>query len=293
MQTLLQDLKYGWRILQRNPGFATVAVLTLAIGIGANAAIFSVVHTVLLRPLPYADANRLVIIWDTDANRKLARGIVSPAEFLDWRDMNHVFDSLAGMRPSYVTLTGEGVPEQTLGVHTAGNLFRLLGLRPILGRDFLPEEEKPGHEQVAMLSYAIWQRRYGGDIGVIGRSIVIDYKPYTVIGVLPRDFSLFGTSAAFDVWVPFAFDRAQLNREDHELVVFGRLKEGVQLAGAQAEMEAIIAALKKQYPQVDQKNGILVEGFQTYLTHNIRPALLVFFAAVVFVLLIACANVPI
>jgi putative ABC transport system permease protein len=291
MRTFWQDLRYGWRILRRNPGFATVAVLTLAIGIGANAAIFSVVHTVLLRPLPFADPGRLVVLWDTDANRKVLRGTVSPAEFLDWRDMNHVFDALAAIRPSYVTLTGEGVPEQTFGVHTTGNLFRTLGVKAILGRDFLPEEEKPGHEQVAMLSYGIWQRRFGGDIGVIGRSIVVDYKPYTIVGVLPQGFSLFGTSAPLDIWIPFAFDRAQLNREDHELVVLGRLKQGVQLAGAQAEMEAIIAALKKQYPQVDQRNGIRVVGFQNELTHNVRPALIVLFAAVVFVLLIACANV--
>lgn len=291
MQTFLQDLRYGWRILRRNPGFSIVAILTLAIGIGANAAIFSVVHSVLLRPLPFADSARLVVLWDTDANRKVSHGIVSPAEFLDWRDMNHVFDALAAVRPSYVTLTGEGEPEQSWGVHTTGNLFRMLGVKPVLGRDFIPDEEQPGHEQVAMLSYGIWQRRFGGDIGVIGRSVLIDYKPYTIVGVLPQGFSLFGTSAALDVWIPFAFDRAQLNREDHELVVLGKLREGVQLAGAQAEMEAIIAALKKQYPNVDQKNGIRVGGFQKDLTANVRPSLVVFFAAVIFVLLIACANV--
>jgi putative ABC transport system permease protein len=291
MKTLWQDVRYGWRILRRNPGFATVAVLTLAIGIGANAAIFSIVYTVLLRPLPYADPSRVVMVWDSDPNRKIPRGTVSPAEFLDWEEMNHSFEALSAILPSNVTLTGNGEPEQTWGVHASGNLFRVLGVKPALGRDFAPDEERPGHEQVAMLGYGIWQRRFGGDAGIIGRSVSIDYKPYTIIGVLPKTFSLFGTSAALDVWLPFAFDRAQLNREDHELVVFGRLKKGVQVQQAQAEMETIIAALKKQYPQVDQKNGVLVEGFQAFLTNTLRPALLVFFAAVTFVLLIACANV--
>ncbi len=291
MQTLWQDIRYGWRILRRNPGFATVAVLTLAIGIGANAAIFSVVYTVLLRPLPYTDSSRIVLVWDTDTNRKVPRGTVSPAEFLDWEDMNRSFEALSAIRPSNVTLTGNGEPEQTWGVHTSGNLFRVLGVKPVLGRDFAPEEERPGHEQVAMIGYGIWQRRFGADSGIIGRSVLIDYKPYTIIGVLPRNFSLFGTSAALDIWVPFAFDRTQLNREDHELVVFGRLKKGVQLQQAQAEMEAIIATLKKQYPRVDQKNGVRVERFQSFLTNTMRPALVVFFAAVTLVLLIACANV--
>jgi len=291
MRTLWNDLRYGWRILRRNPGFTTVAIVTLAIGIGANAAIFSVVHTVLLRPLPFADSNRIIMIWETDPNRKIIRGVASPAEFLDWQNMNHVFESLSAIRPSYVTLTGDAEPEQIWGMHTSGNLFRMLGVKPVLGRDFLPEEEKPGHEQVAMMSYGMWQQRVGGDIGIIGRSILIDYRPYTVIGVLPPNFSLFGTSIVYDVWMPFAFNRAQLDREDHELVVFGKLKEGVQLRGAQAEMEAIIATLKKQYPRFDQQNGVRVVNFQNELTSDARPALLVFFGAVIFVLLIACVNV--
>jgi predicted permease len=291
MQTLWQDIRYGWRILRRNPGFATVVVLTLAIGIGANAAIFSVVYAVLLRPLPYPNPDRIVIVFETDANRKLTRGTVSPAELLDWQDMNHSFEALSGIRPSNVTLTGNGEPEQTWAVHTSGNLFRMLGLKPVLGRDFVAEEEQPGHEKVAMISYGLWQRRFGGDAGIIGKSMLIDFQPYTLIGVLPRGFSLFGTNAAFDVWVPFAFNRAQLDREDHELVVLGRLKSGVPIRVAQTEMETIMAALQKQYPTVDQKLGIRIAAFQQEFTKNFRQALPVLFAAVIFVLLIACANV--
>ena len=228
MQTLWQDMRYGWRILRRNPGFATVAVLTLAIGIGANAAIFSVVYAVLLRPLPYANPDRLVMVFDTDANRKLTRGTVSPAEFLDWQDMNHAFEALSGIRPSYVTLTGNGEPEQSWGVHTTGNLFRMLGLKPALGRDFFPRRSSQVTRQVAMISYGMWQRRFGGDIGVIGRSVLIDYQALHDHRRPSSGFSLFGANAALDIWVPFAFNRAQLNREDHELVVFGRLKSGVR-----------------------------------------------------------------
>src|SRR5208282_3438863 len=291
MQTLWQDIRYGWRILRRNPGFASVVVLTLAIGIGANAAIFSLVYAVLLRPLPYPNPDRIVVIFETDANRKLTRGTVSPAEFLDWQEMNRSFEALSAIRPSNVTLTGNGEPEQTWAVHTSGNLFRTLGVKPALGRDFVVEEEQPGHENVAMISYGLWQRRFGGDIGVIGKSMLIDFQPYTLIGVLPRGFSLFGTNAAFDVWVPFAFNRAQLDRENHELVVLGRLKSGVPIRVAQTEMETIMAALQKQYPKVDQKLGIRIGMFQQEFTKTFRQALPLFFAAVIFVLLIACANV--
>ncbi|HUJ30765.1 MAG TPA: ABC transporter permease [Candidatus Acidoferrum sp.] len=291
MGTLWQDVKYGWRMLRRSPGFAVVAVLTLAIGIGANAAIFSVVDTIVLRPLPFVDSGRIVVIFDTNANRKILRGTVSAAEFLDWRDMNHVFKELSAIRPSYVTVTGGGEAEQIWGVYTTGNLFPMLGVKPALGRGFSPEEERPGHEQVVMISYGMWQRRFGGDRGAIGNSILIDYKPYTIIGVLPQNFTLFGTSTPLDIWVPFVFNRAQLNREDHELAVFARLKDNATVPQAQAEMDQINATLMKQYPQANEDHGVHIGQFQQELTRDLRPALALFFGAVVFVLLIACANV--
>jgi putative ABC transport system permease protein len=291
MDLLWQDLRFAWRTLRRSHGFAVVAVLTLAIGIGANAAIFSVVNTVLLRPLPFPDSQRIVWIWETDETHNVHRVAVSPAAFLDWRDQNHVFEHLSAWRALFFTLTGDGDPEREWGAQVSGDFFRLFRVTLALGRDFRSEEEQPGHEQVVILSYRMWQQRYAGDRNVIGRSIMIDYKPYTVIGVLPSGFSVFGTSRAFDLWVPFAFNRAQLNREDHELVVFARLRDGVAIPQAQAEMETILSRLKKQYPDVDQTNGIIVRGFHDDVVSGLKPALLILWTAVIFILLIACANV--
>jgi putative ABC transport system permease protein len=291
MGTFWQDLRYGARMLRRNPGFAVVAILTLAIGIGANVVIFSLVNGVLLKPLPFPDSGRVVTIWETDANRNITRGTASAAEFLDWRDMNHVFQELSASRAVYFTLTGNGEPEQVWGFQVSGNFFRMLRVSPILGRDFTSEDEQPGHEQVVILSYGLWQRHYGGDASIIGKSILVDEKPFTVIGILPRNFSLYGTAPEFEMWKPFAFQRAQLDREDHELVVFARLRDGVTLPQANAEMVTILEQLKKQYPGVDQKNGIRVVGFHAELVSTLRPGLLLLLAAVAFVLLIACANV--
>jgi putative ABC transport system permease protein len=291
MVTFWQDLRYGWRMLRRNPGFTAVAVLTLAIGIGANAAIFSIINTVLLRPLPFPDPDRIVLVWDTDPNRNITRGVASPAEFLDWRDQNHVFEELSAWRTWFYNLTGAGEPEQVWGVHSSGNFFRLLGVVPALGRDFTAEEEQPGHEQVVIISYGLWQRHYGGDPAIIGKSILVDDKPYTVIGVLPHGFTLWGTSRQLDLWMPFAFDRAQLDRQNHSIIVFGRLRKGVALPQAQTEMETIIARLKQQYPAVDPENGVRVVRFHDDMSRTLKPALLALLGAVAFVLLIACSNV--
>ena len=291
MQTLLQDVRFGWRILQKNRGFAVVAALTLAIGIGANAAIFSAVDAFLLQPSPYPDPNRIVLVWNTDPNRHVSRGTVSAPEFLDWRNMNHVFEDMAAWRPAFVTLTGSGEPEQVWSSHVSADFFRLLGTKPVLGRDFLPEEERIGHQNVVMISYQLWQRRFGRDPAIVGKSIVLDYRPYQVIGVVPRDFSLFGTNVALDVWLPLAFTPAQLDRKNYDLVVFARLKEGVSIQQAQADMETITAGLKKQYPEMDPKTGLFIQTLRSSLTQGVRPALLIFLWAVGFVLLIACANV--
>jgi putative ABC transport system permease protein len=291
MGTFWQDLRFGARMLRRNPGFAIVAILTLAIGIGANVAIFSVVNGVLLRPLPFPDSGRIVTLWETDANRNVQHGTASAPELLDWREMNHSFQELSGWRALYFTITGNGEPEQVWGSQASGNFLRMLRVSPLLGRDFTAEDELPGHEQVVLLSYGLWQRHYGGDPGIVNRTITLDGAPFTVIGVLPHDFSLYGTVPEFEIWKPFAFDRAQLDRENHELVIFGRLRDRVTLQQAQTEMESILARLKKQYPAIDQKNGIRVAGFHDELVSPLRPGLLLLLAAVGFVLLIACANV--
>ncbi len=291
METIWQDLQYGWRMLRRSPGFAAIAILTLAIGIGANAAMFSVINTVLLRALPFPDAQRIVFIWETDPNRNIARGTASPAELLDWRDQSHSFEEISAWGAWYFTLTGNSEPEQVIGAHASGNFFRMLGISPALGRDFNSEDEKPGNNQVVIISYGLWQRRFGGDPGIVGRNILVDEKPFTVIGVLPRGFSLFGNSRDLEAWLPYAFDRTQLNREDHSVVAFGRLRKGVSLQHAQAEMETIFARLKQQYPGVDQQNGVRLIRFRDDLTRNLKAGVLILFCAVGLVLLIACANI--
>ncbi|HUO34855.1 MAG TPA: ABC transporter permease [Candidatus Acidoferrum sp.] len=291
MAKLWQDIQYSFRTMRRNPGFALVAILTLAIGIGANVAIFSVVNGVLLEPVPFPHPDRLVLIWETDMNRGVLRGTIAATELLDWRKMNRSFDELSAWRAMFYTITGNGEPEQVWGSQVTGNFFRLLGVSPVLGRDFQADDEQPGHEQVAILSYRFWQGHFGGDPAAIGQTIRVDDKPYTIVGVLPRDFSPYGISSDLDVWTPFAFVRSQLDPEDHELIVFGRMKKGVTLAKAQAEMETILEALKKTHPAFDQKNGIRVVTLQSDLVRRQRPALLLLMAAVGFVLLIACANV--
>ena len=291
MAILWQDLRYSVRMLRRNPVFAVVAILTLAIGIGANVIIFSIVNGVLLRPLPFPDSGRVVTIWETDANRGVTRGTASAAEFLDWREMNHVFQELSAWRALYFTITGNGEPEQVWGSQVTGNFFRTLRVTPILGRDFAAEDEQPGHDQVVILGYGLWQRHFGGDPAILGKTILLDEKPFIVIGILPHTFSLYGTLPEFDLWKPFSFDRAQLDRTNHELVIFARLKDGIAVSQAQAEMAAILERVKQQYPGVDQKNGIRVVGFHDELVKTLRPGLLLLLAAAGFVLLIACANV--
>lgn len=291
MGKLWQDIRYAFRTMRRNPGFALVAVLTLAIGIGANVAIFSVVNGVLLEPVPFPHPDRLVLIWETDMNRGVLRGTIAATELLDWRTMNHSFEQLSAWRAMFYTITGNGEPEQVWGAQVTGNFFRLLGVAPVLGRDFQSDDEQPGREQVTILSYRFWEGHFGGDPRAIGQTIRIDGKPYTVIGVLPQDFSPYGVSSDLDVWTPFAFVRSKLDPEDHELIVFGRMRKGVTLSQAQAEMETILAALKKTHPAFDQENGVRVVTFQSDLVRRQRPALLLLMGSVAFVLLIACANV--
>ena len=291
MRALWQDLQYGWRILRRNPGFAIVAALTLAIGIGANAAIFSAVKAVLLPALPYSDPAGIVVVWGTFPDLNVERGTASPLEFLHWRDTNHVFSEMAAWRTLYTTTTGHGEPQQVWQAMASANFFQLLGIRPALGRDFLPDEDQLGREKVAILSYRFWQQRFHGDRGIVGKSIILDDQPYEILGVLPSNFVLFGTQLAPDVWSPLAFTRAQLDPRNYGLIVFARLKRGVALEQARADMDIIDASLKKRYPEMDQKSGLLIENLQTTMTHSVRPAMVIFIWAVGFVLLIACANV--
>ncbi len=291
MQTLLQDLRYGLRMLAKNLGFTAVVTLTLALGIGANTAIFSVVNAVLLRPLPFKDPDRIVRVWATNPKIDSQRALPSPADFLDWRDRSHAFDQISAWRTWFYSLTGSGQPEQVWGVRTSANFFQLLGVKAALGRTFLSGEERRGRDQVVVLSHGIWERRFGADRDLIGRVIDISDKPFTVVGVLPPDFNLFGSTRPLDLWMPFVFERDDLRRDDHSIIVFARLKPGVTLNEARAEMTTIARQLEVEYPKTNRGWGANVETMHESLVAELRPALRILLVAVGFVLLIACANV--
>ena len=286
-----QDLRFGCRVLARNRGFTTVVVLTLALGIGGISIMFGVVNAVLLRPLPFADSSRLVLVWEVQPKRDLTRGVATLADFLDWRDRNHVFEDMAAWLPWSYNLTRQSEPEEVRGARVTTNFFNLFKVKPILGRAFIPEEERPGHDEVVMLSYGLWQRRFGSDPGLIGKTIAVDDKPYIVIGILPRGFSLWGMSQQFDLWMPVAFVRTELVRDDHAFTVFGRLKPGVTLWEANSEMNTIVRQLALEYPTTDQDKGVSVLGMHEDRTERLRPALELLFGGAAFVLLIALVNV--
>ena len=293
MGTSIQDVRYGLRALVKNPGFTAVAVTTLALGIGANTAVFSVVNAVLLRPLPYKDAARLVVVWERNPERGWYRNIVSAANFVDWRKQNHVFTQMAAIDPQRTfNLTGGGEPEEVWGEQVTTNLFSLLGVRPVLGRDFLPEEDKPGGPRVVILSYGVWQRRYGGDASLVGKQISLNNDSYTVVGIMPADFyfpPFWRELIRVELWVP-GLDLSNPVRTDHADVALARLKPGVSAPQAQAEMDTIARGIQQQYPE-DKGWGVGLVALREQSVGDTRPALLVLFGAVGFVLLIACANV--
>jgi putative ABC transport system permease protein len=290
MRTLTQDLKFGLRMLAKNPGFTAVAVLTLALGIGANTAIFSMVNGVLLRPLPYKNPGRLVQLWATNTKWKAFQMILSPADFFDLVDENRVFEEAAIYRRAYMNLAGGGGPERVWSARTSTNLFRLLGVGASLGRGFLPEEGRPGKGQVAILSHGLWERRYGADPRILGKPVTLDTNPYVVVGVMPPGFAF--PSATTDAWIPFVPTADELRSHGYqEAFAIGRLKPAVRLEQAQAEMDAIAARLANGYPETNKGRGFRLVLLQEQVVGNVRRALLVLFGAVGLVLLIACANV--
>ena len=298
MENVVQDARYGLRMLRKNPGFAVVAVATLALGIGANTAIFSVVNSLLLEPLPYKDSSRIVAVFERNPHHPNMHNTVSPANFLDWEAQNHVFAGMACLGDRRVNLTGSGVPEQVVMEYASPNFFDLLGVKPALGHGFTAANGQTGNDNVAVLSYGLWRDRFGSDASIVGRSIQLDGKSATVIGVAPRDFDLFIaegalTNAHAQLWVPLAFppeshDRTKVGRF---LTVVARLKEGATLGQAKAEMDVIAAGLAAKYPYYNGRWGATVVPIREEISGPIRPALLVLSGAVAFVLLIACANV--
>src|SRR5918997_2076423 len=237
MGTLWQDLRYAVRLLLKRPGFTATAVLVLALGIGANTAIFSVVNAALLRPLPYRDAERLTLLYETDTSGE-ALFPAAPANFLAWRGGAHSFEDLAALSNKgwSSNLTGAGEPERLQGFEVTANLFPLLGAAPALGRGFLPEEDRPGAAPVVVLSHGTWQRRFGGAPDAVGKTLTLSGQGYTVVGVMPQEFQFYQKA---DVWTPVAFDAAEENNlEDHYLVVLGRLRPGVTTEQASEEAAA-------------------------------------------------------
>ncbi|HEU4713487.1 MAG TPA: ABC transporter permease [Pyrinomonadaceae bacterium] len=286
----VQDLRYAVRMQRKNPGFTIVALIALALGIGANTAIFSVVNTVLLRPLPYKDPDKLVMVWEDASRHGYPRDTPAAANFVDWRDQSTVFEGMAAIADESFNLTGTGDPERIEGRRVSANLFPLLGIEPQLGRTFTPAEDQPGANRVVLLSYSLWQRRFGGENSILGKPLNLNGETYTVVGVMPARFQF--PSSDDHLWAPIAFTAEQAaNRNRHYLQVVGRLKSDASLEQAQTEMSTIAARLQQQYPQSNADLGAAVTSLHEHLVGDIRPALLILLGAVGLVLLIACANV--
>lgn len=282
---LLKDIRYGIRSLARHPGFTIIALLTLALGIGANTAIFSVVNAVLIRPLPFDDPERIVWLWDTLP--QLPTAPTSLPEFLDWKEQSRSFEHLAAFQNGNMFLdTGDGTEDVPVGLVTP-EMFSLFKVNPILGRTFTDEETMPGRFRVAVLGHSLWQTRFGSDPSVVGRTIQLNGRPYTIIGVMSAGFSF---PNRVTLWRPLPIDRAALDRGPHYLNVVGRLKSDATLAQAQAEMGALSARLSKQYPEKTSGHGVKIVGLTDVVVGDIGLALYLFLGAVGFVLLIACAN---
>jgi putative ABC transport system permease protein len=294
METLWQDLRQGARSLFRQPTFTIVAVITLALGVGANTAIFSVVHAVLLQSLPYPDADRLVMVWETKRSNPSLQNVINMGNFFDWKEQNRVFEDMAAFGNTSVNLTGVGEPEKIPSQLATTNLFTILGVKPILGRTFAPDEGKPGQPGVVVISFGLWQRRFGADPRIIGRKLNLDGAETTVIGVMPAGFNWRVNAASItakmtEIWSPWQVE--ERNRRGRGPMAVARLKPGVSLAQAQAEMSAIHSRIERQYSEFNAGWGVNLVPLREQFAGKIRLALLVMLGAVGMVLLIACANV--
>src|ERR1700752_31684 len=298
MNTLFQDLQYGLRMLAKHKSVTAIAVLTLALGIGANTAIFSVVNAVLLNPLPYREPDKLVALWENVPGH--GRWRTAPANFFDWKKQNTVFEDVVAFGQGSMALRGDGEPEQLTGGRVSSGFFGVVGVEPLLGRSFSPEEYEPEKGQVVILGYSFWQRRFGGDRNIINRNITLDGTSYTVVGVMPPGIYPVSPQTAgrlaFDeqqqnFWIPMSFTAGWAAvRSAHVLGIVARLKPGVTLQQATTEMNTIGARLEQEYT-AHRREGIVVSPIMSEVTGNVRPALLTLLGAVALVLLIACANV--
>jgi putative ABC transport system permease protein len=295
METIIKDTRYALRQLFTHRAFALIAILALALGIGANTAIFSVVNAVLLRPLPYPAPEQLVWIWGTNPLNDIPKENASYPDYADWRAQSQSFQFMGGFAQTSPILTDSGgEPERLPGGYVMGDFFNVLGIEPILGRKFVAEENETGKNRVVILSHALWQRRFGGDPKIIGQQISISGNPHTVVGILPANFQdpIPEATKTMQLWLPLAVsDSMRQSRRGDFLNVVARLKPGVKLETARAEMTGIASRLEKQYPDTNTQWGVIVQPLHETLTGNVRPALLVLLTAVAFLLLIACANV--
>ena len=293
VQTVWQDIRFGARTLKKSPGFTAVAVLTLAVGIGATAAMFSYVDAWLIKPLPYAQPERLVVFESHDAKKGWTVGnITSTASFLDYQKQNASFEQTAAWTSWAFNLTGDGEPVLLDGARVSWNFFDALGAKPLLGRTFRPEENQPGADHVAILAEGLWQSRYGGDASILKRTITIEGEPYTVVGVIPAKFQ-FPLRGLCNIWTPLALtDKERVDRGGSFFSAIGRLKSGVTREQAQAESETIFGVLEKQFPQTNTNLTLLISSLQDKIAVNEgAPQVVICFAVVALVLLIACANV--
>jgi predicted permease len=286
---MFQDVRFGFRMLRNKPGFTLIAIITLALGIGATTAIFSVVNGVLLRQLPYRDEARLVTLWQHNLKSGIEREEASPANFFDWRDRVQACDVLAAAEPFAFNLSGDGEPETFRSWIVTQGFLEALGASPIYGRAFLPEEYQPGRGQVVIIGYGLWQRRFGGDPTLIGRQLTLNNQPHTVIGVMPPEFQY---PPGREVWAPrMPRNNDRQVRAATFMRVIGRLKPGRTVAQAQAEMNSIAVQLSKEYPETNANSGASVVPLRDVVVGRVRRALLVLLSAVGCLLLIACANV--
>jgi putative ABC transport system permease protein len=300
MRALWQDLRYGVRVLLKSPGFTLVAVFVTALGIGANTAVFSLVNAVLLRPLPYRDPQRLVLLHENLPRLGWSLLNVSPAEYLDYKEQNRSLSEIAAFEGVSLNLTGQGEPLRVEAERVSSNLFALLGVAPERGRAFAPEEDRPGAGRVVVLSYGLWLRQFGADASVLGRTVRLDEQPYTVVGVMPAGFQFPYAKTSFiapaELWVPLKIDDAERSNRaaSFDYGVVGRLKDGVTVAEAQADIERVAADSQRQHPEVykgDAQVTATVVGFEQETVRGVRPLLLILAGVVGLVLLIACANV--
>jgi putative ABC transport system permease protein len=292
MRNLIGDFRYGLRILLRNPGFTLAAIVVLALGIGANTAIFSIVNAVLLRPLPYEDPSRIIQIWHVPPAKSfpgMSFFSVSPANYLDWQSQNRSFEKMAAYGFRSFTVGGGQRPEAIRGAAVAPDLFSILRVQPVLGRTFSPEEDRPGQGNVVILGNKLWRDHFASDPSIVGRNVTLNGQTYSVIGVMPPKFKFPDWA---DLWVPLAWSNEQRAvRGNHNYMVIGRLKPDVNVQQAKADLSTISARLEQQYPEDDKGWGATVLPLREQMVGDVRPALLVLLGAVAFVLLIACANV--